>query len=64
MVLAGYSNEPEFCGNGNLSCNFVTMLENDNLDFKWSITFDGLATSSQSSVAFSQDGSLVAVMLF
>ncbi len=42
LVSVGYSFEYDFCGYGNLSCNFVTMLESDNLDVKWSITFDEL----------------------
>jgi hypothetical protein len=27
IIAVGYSREPQFCGNSNLSCNFVTMLE-------------------------------------
>jgi hypothetical protein len=40
------------------------MFENDYLVVKWSITFDDLQPSSKSSVAFSSDGSLVAVLIF
>jgi hypothetical protein len=40
------------------------MFENDKLDLKWSMTFDGLRPSSKSSVAFSSDGSLVSVLIF
>ena len=40
------------------------MLENDNLDIRWSMTFDGLQVSQKQSVAISKDGSLVAVMTF
>lgn len=42
LVTAGYSNELDFCQNGNSSCNFITMYENDNMDVLWSSTFDGL----------------------
>ncbi len=42
LIVVGYSYEFDFCGDGNASCNFVTLLENDNLDLKWSITFDAL----------------------
>ena len=27
IIAVGYSREPQFCGNSNLTCNFVTMLE-------------------------------------
>ena len=64
LVSVGYSLEADFCGNGNSSCNYVTMLENDKPDFSWSQTFDGLSCSSYQSVTFSPDGSLVAVMLY
>ena len=47
LISVGYSMESEFCGNGNFSCNFVTMLEGDNLDVKWSMTFDELIFFSE-----------------
>jgi hypothetical protein len=40
LVTAGFSYERDFCGNGNTTCNFVTMYENDSMDLLWSTTFD------------------------
>ncbi len=70
LVTGGFSFESDFCGNSNSNCSFVTMLENDNLDVKWSMTLDGSNVSYNDSrflplqsISFSDDGSLVAVMI-
>ena len=65
LVTAGFSNEPDYCGNGNLTCNFITMYASDNMDIQWSSTFDGLVENLKSmTVTFSSDGSLVAFMYY
>ena len=64
LAISGFSSETDFCGNGNLTCNFVTMYTGDNLDLLWSQTFDGMNQNvMRSSVSFSPDGSLVAVLI-
>ncbi len=50
IVTGGFSFESDFCGNSNSNCSFVTMLENDNLDVKWSMTLDGSYVSECSSL--------------
>ncbi len=64
LVVFGYSHESDFCDYGNMSCNFIIMFENDTLDIKWSVTFDGLKVSRSQSVAFSEDGSLIVVIMY
>ncbi len=63
LVVFGSSYESDFCDYGNMSCNFITMFENDSLDVKWSMTFDGLKVSRSQYAAFSEDGSLIVVMM-